>query len=125
MKVKCINLYNEHTQQFEDTNSWLTIGKSYIVLEVEIYPGKDVLYRLVGDNTDQSPGLYDSKQFEVISDKVPANWKITQLKSGTLNFGPAPWQKLGFWEDCYDGEPNALQIYKHEARIIIDEENSQ
>ena len=125
MKVKCKNIFNEHTKQFENTNLWLTIGKYYIVLEVEIYPGKEVLYRLVGDNSDESPGLYDSKQFEIVSDKIPTNWKITQLKSGTLNLGPVKWQKLGFWENCYDGELDALEIYKREARIIVDEENHQ
>src|SRR5580704_8222754 len=100
MKVKCKNIYNEHTMQYQDSSPWITIGKEYIVLEIEIYAGKDILYRLVGDNLDESPALYDSKQFEIISGNLSSNWKINQLKSGTLNLGPETWQPLSFWEDC-------------------------
>lgn len=96
MKVTCKNIFNEHDKQFQDSSPWITIGKEYIVLEVEIYPGKDILYRLIGDNSDEAPALYDSKQFEIISGKLSSNWKINQLKSGALNLGPESWQPLGF-----------------------------
>ena len=112
------------TKQYQDSSSWLTKGKEYIILELEIDAGKDILYRLVGDNSDQSPGLYDSRQFEVVSEKLPSNWIIHQVKSGLLNIGPKPWQEPGFWEDCYDHDPKALEIYKREARIIYEEENA-
>jgi len=125
MKVKCKNIYNEHTKQLEKSSPWLTIGNSYTVLEIEIYPGKDILYRLVGDNADQSPALYDSRQFEVVSNNTPGNWKIFQLKSGGLNLCPEAWQASGFWEDCYNGDPAVLEIYKREARIIMEEENER
>jgi hypothetical protein len=66
----------------------------------------------------------NASQFEVVSDKVPTNWRIYQLKSGSLHLGPKAWQPLGFWEDCYDLKPDALEIYKREARIIYEEENT-
>lgn len=122
MKVKCKTIYNEHTDQYQYTSPWLTIEKEYIVLAIEISPNKKILYRLIGDNSDKAPGLYDSKQFEIISGKLPSNWCISQINQGALDIGPVSWQPLGFWEDCYDGEPDALEIYKHETRIILGEE---
>lgn len=124
MKVKCINIYNEHTKQYEASNHRLTIGKQYVILAVEIYPGKDVLYRMVGDNPDKSPALHNSSQFEIVSGKLSSNWIVYQFKDGTLILSPKAWQSLGFWEDCYDGDPAALEIYKREARIILEEENA-
>jgi hypothetical protein len=92
-------------------------------LEVEVYLGKDVLYRLIGDNENKSPALYNASQFDVVSGKLPVNWEVNQLKGGALHFGPKAWQEPGFWEDCYDYEPQALEVYKREARIIMGEEN--
>ncbi|MDR3477370.1 MAG: hypothetical protein P4M14_04995 [Gammaproteobacteria bacterium] len=124
MKVKCINIYNENTKQFEQSSYWLTIGKEYVVLEMKIYPGKNILYRLIGDNINKSPGMYNAAQFEVASEKISSRWKISQLKSGSLSLSPESWQRIGFWEECYDLDPQALEVYKCEAQIILEEENS-
>lgn len=122
MKVKCINIYNEHNKQHESFSSSITIGREYIVLEVEIYPGKNIFYRLISDNSNNSPALYDSKQFEIVSDQLSSNWIISQSKRGVVYLGPAAWQISGFWENCYDGDGATLEIYKREARIIVNEE---
>ncbi len=124
MKVKCINIYNEYSKQHRTEDPWLTIGKEYIVLELEIYPTKRVLYRLVGDNENKMPALYDSSQFQIITASLSKNWQINQLKDGSLIIGPNSWQTLGFWEDCYDMEPKALEFYRREAKIIYKEEGA-
>ena len=67
--------------------------------------------------------MYDSAQFLLISDKVPSNWTVNQIESGTITFAPAIWQPFEFWDDYYDYVPEAQEIYKREARIIYDEEN--
>jgi hypothetical protein len=123
MKVKCINIFNQHTKEFKQSSYWLTIGREYIVLEVNIFTEKKVLYRLVGDNPNESPGLYCSSQFEIISGKIPSNWLVSQINNNVINLSPASWSHLGFWEDCFDLEPEALEVYKKEARIIAREEN--
>ena len=123
MKVKCIKIYNSHIKKFEETSPWITIGKEYIVLEISINPGSEIYYRLVGDNPDESPGLYDAIQFEVTSNKLPSTWRVEQMKSGDLYLSPLPWQIKGFWEDCYDLDPKSLEIYRREATIIYEEEN--
>lgn len=123
MKVKCKKIINEHTNREEKTSYWLTIGKEYIVLEIEIYPEKDIFYRLVGDNDNKTPALYSASQFEVISNKLPVNWNI-KLNFGAITVGPRPWQEPGFWEDFYDRDPKAVEIYKIEGRKIYEEENA-
>lgn len=122
MKVKCKNIYNEHTKKFEDTSPWLTIGKEYIVLEAEVSLLEKTFYRLIGDNENKMPALYSSSQFELVDGGIPKNWEISQLSDGSLIFGPRAWQPSGFWEKCYDHEPEALEVYKREAKIIYEEE---
>jgi hypothetical protein len=49
MRVKCVNIYNKFTKKFVDESDWITIGREYVVLEINARSGKDTLYRLVGD----------------------------------------------------------------------------
>lgn len=122
MKVKCQQIINEHTQQRQETSEWLTIGKEYIVLAVEVYPTKN-LYLLVDDSSNKVPGLHDAKQFQVLSSYIPSNWVVNPGDLEILSIGPKVWQEPTFWENCYDGDSSALEIYKREASIIYEEEN--
>lgn len=120
MKVKCINICNERTKEHINTSPWLTIGKEYLVLEMSVYPGKKILYRLPSDENN-SPVLFDSAQFEVVSGKIPTTWVIDQSKY-SLTLSPLVWKKSGFWEDVFNYEDSAIEIYKKEARKILEEE---
>ena len=122
MKVKCVKIINKRTKECETESQWLTIGKEYVVLELETCDSKDTLYRLVGDNENKMPALYDSLQFEIVSGKMAKNWEASQVDPGYLVLGPKAWQEPGFWEKCYDHDPESLEIYKREARIIMEEE---
>jgi len=123
MKVKCIKIYNEHTKAYQESSSWLTIGKEYIVLAIEVR--QDNVLFLIASDANEQPILQSATQFEVISKKIPSTWKISSGVLELFSLEPKAWQEPGFWEDCYDHEPAALEIYKREARIIFDEENSQ
>lgn len=123
MKVKCKKIINEHTQQSQNTSSWLTIEKEYIVLSIEVYPTKN-LYLLIDDSSNQSPGLHDAKQFEIVSHFIPSNWEINPGDLEIMTIGPRSWQESSFWENCYNSDSSALEIYKHEARVIHEEENN-
>lgn len=124
MRVKCRNIYNENIKQYEDINPWITIGKEYVVLEVEIYPGKDILYRLISDQSDESPALFNAKQFDIVSGQLCSSWRMSLLSGGILNLGPASWESIGFWEKCYDGDVAALEVYKHEVELMIKEDGT-
>jgi hypothetical protein len=117
MKVKYIGTKNEGTNK-----GWLSVGIEYIVLEILTSVRKGVSYRLVGDNDDKMPAIFEADQFDITSDKVPSNWIVKIDRIGSVDLSPAAWFREGFWEDCYDGDPAALEIYKQEARIIYDEE---
>lgn len=122
MKVKCTKIFNEHEKKFVESNPWLTIGREYIVLEIDLKPGKDTLYRLLNDDKDNRSGLHNAIQFQVVSGKLPPNWQINQRESGSLVLGPVLWRQLGFWEDFYDGNFEAIEIYKKEVIKILKEE---
>ena len=127
MKVKCINIYNEHTKKHENSSHFLTIGKEYIVLEISCSVkanSNNIAYRLVGDDPSKSPAIFNAKQFEIISNTQPKNWITTIGKNGFIEIGPKSWQTPNFWESCYDLDKDALEIYKREAQIIYDEENA-
>ncbi len=125
MKVKCTKLHTEMKIINIDSDSWLTLGKEYIVLNISISSTQGTLYRLIGDNEDKMPALYKASQFEIVSGKIPSNWEIFQReRSDELEMIPRPWKSLGFWVKCYDLDPNALEIYKREVEIIYSEENS-
>jgi hypothetical protein len=123
MKVKCLKIYNEHTKKYENESPWLTVGKEYLILAIEVYNNR-VLYLLVGDNTDNSPSLQNALQFEIISEKIPKNWELISGNLCLFILGPKVWRNVGFWESCYNNDPAALEIYKREAKIIYEEENT-
>ena len=68
------------------------------------------------------PALYSASQFEITSNSISSTWVITIVNQNLMVMGPKDWRKPGFWEDCYDHDPKALEIYKREARIIYEEE---
>lgn len=122
MKVKCIKIYNEHKQEYEEKCSWLTIGREYIVLAIEIRQNK-VLFLIPSDSNEQ-PVLENAIQFEILSKKIPTSWQITPGMIELFTIEPKSWREPGFWEECYNHEPKALEIYKREAQIIMEEEDA-
>lgn len=122
MKVKCLKIYNESKGKFVESSLWLTINKEYIVLQILCCTDKGVSYRLIGDSDDGSPGVFSANQFEIINSKKASNWDINIKTNGFIVIGPIAWCDNGFWEKCYDGDPATLEIYKREARIIMEEE---
>ena len=123
MKVKCKEIINEHTQQHQEMSPWLTIGKEYIVLGIDVRQNKNY-YLIIDDSSDRAPGLHYVKQFEVTSHYIPSNWCINPSDIAIAMIGPKAWEEDPmFWEKCYEeGDHDALEIYKREARIIMEEE---
>lgn len=125
MKVKCIKIYNGYKKQFVNSSDWITIGKEYIVLEIDIsikQKGGEVSYRMLNDNPSNEPALFQAFQFELVSEKISSNWKVFQFKDDSILFRPAVWHRQGFWEDFYDGKRSAVNEYIREASVIVKEE---
>jgi len=75
MKVLCIRRINPITDEKTDSDSWLTIGKSYTVLSVSFELQRGMSYRILADD-HKTPVLFDARQFEIIDHKIPTNWMI-------------------------------------------------
>ena len=123
MKVKCLKIINEFTQQDQEMSAWLTVNKEYNVLAMEVRTNKN-FFLLIDDSINQAPHLHDAKQFEVVTHGVPSNWVINAGNLEVMTIGPKVWQNLNFWEECYEGNEAALELYKKEVTIILEEENS-
>ncbi len=122
MKVKCINIFNEHIQEFEQESYWLTIGKEYLVISIEVYPNRTD-YRIIDNSPNNSPGLHNATQFEIVSHTIPSNWQLISDQSYALFcLSPKAWEEVDFWDACYDNDPKALEIYRREAKIIYESE---
>lgn len=122
MKVICESLINPITGTREETSSWLTIGKTYLVLSVYAFVGRDLMLRLIGDDT-VSPILVNAKQFATTCIQMPSNWRAIIDDKGNFQLTPEPWSKPGFWESYFNGEPAAEQLFIQELRKIETEES--
>ncbi|MGW6396439.1 hypothetical protein ACWFR1_39430 [Streptomyces sp. NPDC055103] len=49
--------------------------------------------------------------FTVVSSRVPDCW-VAGLEDGRVTLAPKEWQRPGFWEDYFDGEPTAGAEYE-------------
>ncbi len=121
MKVKCFKIYNEITKQYQETSYWITIGKEYLVLSVEIR--LDRVSFLIQSDHNQQPILQNAHQFEIVSKKIPTNWQIFSGTFELITLEPKEWHQKRFWEDCYNHEQEALELYRKEVNLIKNEED--
>ena len=123
MRVKCVKLINEITGKMEKTSPWLTIGKTYMVLEV-IFSDYDgtLSYRLISDDAG-SPVLNHADLFEVVSGYIPSTWVVNAKAGRYFSMLPERWAQTGVLEAYFDAEPWAIAIYKEEvAKMQAEEE---
>ena len=118
MKVRCVKLLDSRGNHSEQS-PWLTLEKAYHVLAVELDTNGKWLLRLVGDGLN-GVALFSLDQFEMTSSKIPPSWIIWWRKNGLFELAPEPWTRPGFWEDFYDGKPEARRIFEEERGKIID-----
>ena len=121
MKVRCIRLLNEHTGAPVEESSWLTVGRTYRVLEIGLDKGMKVKFRLVGDDK-QTPACHDFDQFEAVSHYVPTCWGVEFRPGVFLLFGPKAWMEEGFWIRYFDGEYRERKIFDEIYKMIQEEE---
>jgi hypothetical protein len=96
----------------------MTIGRTYVVLGVEADVARKPLFRIVGDD-GHTPGLYEVDLFTVVSPQLAKTWVCAVTDDGGLQFGPAPWLRNRFWEDYFDGVPDAVADFEREFKALI------
>jgi hypothetical protein len=115
MKVRCIKLLDSRSRPVE-RSAWAKVGSIYHVLGIWLEPAQTRL-RLVGE--EPTPALYELEMFEVASAKIPPTWVVTSPKPGCLSLEPESWNRAGFWERFFDGEPEAVAAFKEEQVRIV------
>lgn len=99
-----------------EKDGWFTPQKEYDVLEILIVEMKLIEFRVIG-NDGRTPVCVDAGQFIIIDGSIPSNWHI-QKGDGFYEFSPLKWQGLGFWEQFFDGEPDAIKVFNEELEKI-------
>ncbi len=121
MKVKCIKLISPHTQEIIESCPWLTIGRIYHVLEVSFEQKGVLKFRFLGDDKI-TPALHDAQQFELVSNKIPEEWCVKFVPDSFLELTPKAWAYDNFWEDYFNGEPEAERIFLEVTKKIVADE---
>jgi hypothetical protein len=118
MKVRCKSLKDARGNP-QSESPWLTLGKVYNVMALELDNNGEWLARLVGDGPN-GVALFPLELFEVESSVVSPTW-TTSWKSGKLiELSPKRWVREGFWENYYDRDPEAIRIFEEEKNLIVD-----
>jgi hypothetical protein len=123
MRVICQRIESPTTGEELSTSSWLTVGKEYVVLSVLASPGKDVSLQIL-DDTGPGPSVWDADLFVTSSDRISSIWTVSIGEEG-LSLAPASWQRPGFWEEYFDGRPDAVAAFEQgrDALLAEDEES--
>lgn len=99
MKVKR-QINKDHQPEYAD----LTIGRVYAVIGIEANE-----YRLLNDVSQ--PYLYPPHLFEMIDDTIPLDWEIEWGEEGEQYAYPPELNRIGFFEDYFDGEVEAIVTF--------------
>ena len=59
--------------------------------------------------------------FEDTDPTVPSNWVVQVSEGGSLNIGPQRWLERGFWEQYFDDEPAAIEVFDAEMAVVLRE----
>ncbi|MEN3931779.1 hypothetical protein WJT86_12010 [Microvirga sp. W0021] len=124
MKVKCIKLLNADGKEVE-FSPWLTLGREYPVLSIDISDSGKISYRIVTSERDgfwPDMGLHQADCFEVTSTIIPSNWRVRIYKNKGLSIYPDTWQDNWFLEAFYDRDPKAFPIFQQEYQKILTED---
>jgi len=120
MRVKCLKFIDPDTGKEVESSSSLTVGKEYVVLSVHVEDGYSTKFQILRD--DGTPSFHIANQFEVISSKIPDTWQIDFVLNSHLSLEPKAWSRLGFWDDYFDGDPEAEAIFDEEKEAMFSHE---
>ncbi|MCA8505622.1 hypothetical protein LGN13_28410, partial [Burkholderia multivorans] len=93
MKVKCVRLLDAFGREVA-SSPWLTLGRIYHVVTVEIDATGKRRYGLVtSEKAGEWPsmGEHQAECFELVSATVPSNWRSKIDANGTISIAPGAW----------------------------------
>lgn len=122
MKVICTSIPDN--DDILSLGSWLKIGREYVVLSIYENAQKKRYYRIAphDDGGFGSLGLFPSSAFEVTDGTWSQTW-VEEAANDDISIAPKAWQRRGFWEDFYDGDRRAEDVYRAERDKILKHES--
>jgi hypothetical protein len=118
VKVRCKSLKDTRGNP-QSESPWLTVGKVYNVVALELDNNGEWLARLVGDGLN-GVALFPLEQFEIVSSLVSPTWTTTWKNGKLIEVSPERWVGKGFWEGYYDRDPEAILVFEEEKKLIVD-----
>ena len=92
--------------QVEDADTvWITQGNVYPVLGID-----SEFYRIIDDQKE--PILYRKENFDIVDSVIPDHWVKKEYPDGDYYIDPPEFSEPGFYEDYFDGRPQAVKIYE-------------
>jgi hypothetical protein len=63
-----------------------------------------------------TPALFEVSLFAITDPQVDDGWVVQYNESGEVSLVPRAWISPGFWEDYFDGKPDAVARYQEVLR---------
>ncbi len=118
MIVRCVRIFDLpwHERRELPDHPAVTVGRDYLVLEIEAVGMQEPTIRIRSDTG--TPSFWPASMFEVVSSNVPSNWVAHISELGTLTLSPQPWLRRTFWEEHTAGHGEAVATYERELETI-------
>lgn len=125
MLIKCTKIISPVTKEnLGDKSPWLTKGKEYVVLALNI-SSKFGIEACIQTDHYSEPRYITLNGFEIISQHIPTSW-ITltkQIDDETfIDMLPQSWAYDGFFNELEDENHQSIALFNKEVEIIYREE---
>ena len=117
MRVRCTKLVSPVDGSPLTGSVWVKVGREYQVLGILADPRGRVRVQVLDDDT--SPSYWPAEMFEATDERLPDNWVARLDDRGVLRLAPASWLRAGFWEDYFDGRPDAMAQFERELPALL------
>lgn len=128
MKVKCKKIADQEDEKISQiSDGWLTINKDYNVLTItiDLDDFNDSCVRIEPDNL-LHPVIEKLSNFELVDHTILENFGFyINLEKKYIKIEPCSWHEYqsqrgnyGFWEDFFDHERSAIELYRKEVAFI-------
>jgi hypothetical protein len=99
-----------HGSKSADQVGWTTAGREYLILGV-VGDGANIKFRILADDR-VTPILEAAQDMELTDPAIPAGWLFQILPKGGWKVEPLPFSRVGFWEDFFDRDPAAIEVFR-------------
>jgi len=103
MRVRAKSQVHDHVLD-EFDNAHLSFGVEYVVVGFD-----DEYFRVIDDARE--PILYPHHLFDVSDPYVPDDW-VRREEDGGYHVDPPECTAPGFYEDYFDGKPDAIVVFE-------------